>query len=162
MLFSSSNAMDNVILRRYDSPMDWDRPKYTLLNHTADLGIVVGGSNIESLFKTAGSAMMHIMVTSAPIKETETIELTVSGEDYADLLVRWLGEILYLFVGEDRIVTNAHIDSISPFHLKALLETVPFDPSRHHPLREIKAVTYHQIEVREKADGWEARIIFDL
>jgi len=26
----------------------------------------------------------------------------------------------------------------------------------------VKAVTYHQIEVREEKEGWRARIIFDL
>jgi len=142
--------------------MDWDRPEFTLLDHTADLGIIVGGPDLKCLFKSAASAMMHIMVNIDPVKRIETAKLSVSGHDLADLLVRWLGEIHYLFVGENRVVTNAQIAFLSPSDLDALLEIVPFDPSRHHVLCEIKAVTYHQIEVTKKAGVWEARIIFDL
>ena len=77
-------------------------------------------------------------------------------------MVRWLGEILYLFEGEKKIVTDTLINTISPSKLKATLQTIAFDPNLHEVLREIKAVTYHQIEVTEKDNRWEARIIFDL
>ncbi|GAI44052.1 unnamed protein product, partial [marine sediment metagenome] len=33
---------------------------------------------------------------------------------------------------------------------------------RHHLKREIKAVTYHGLEVKEVDRGWEAQIIFDI
>ena len=51
---------------------------------------------------------------------------------------------------------------VRPSRLHAVLETVPFNPERHEIINEIKAVTYHQIEVAEKGDHWEAQVIFDL
>jgi len=90
------------------------------------------------------------------------MKIFVSGEDLADLMVRWLGEVLYLFEGENLVVTSIHIDSVSSSHLDAKLETVPFDPTTHEILSEIKAVTYHQIEVAEKGNRWEAKVIFDM
>jgi len=35
-------------------------------------------------------------------------------------------------------------------------------PGRHVLKHEIKAVTYHQIQVSETESGWEARVIFDV
>ena len=53
-------------------------------------------------------------------------------------------------------------EAISPSYLEATVETVPFDPNVYEVLSEIKAVTYHQIEVAQKSGHWEARVIFDL
>ena len=77
-------------------------------------------------------------------------------------MVRWLGEILYLFEGEGQVVSSISINSISDKRLHAILELTPFAPPAHKILREIKAVTYHQIQVAEKGGRWEASVIFDM
>ena len=77
-------------------------------------------------------------------------------------MVHWLGEILYLFHGEKKIATRLDIDTISQSHLDATLETIAFSADLHEVLREIKAVTFHQIEVVKKDNQWEARVVFDL
>jgi len=106
--------------------------------------------------------MMYIMVKGKPSDTDKTLNLSVEGYDLADLMVRWLGEILYLFEGEHKLVTGVEITSVSHSHLDATLETVSFDTNLHEVLCEIKAVTFHQIEVVKKYDHWETRIIFDL
>ena len=142
--------------------MDSEKPDFSILDHTSDLGITVRGPNLKKLFEWAAKSMTQIMVSSEPSLEPKVVEISIPGTDLADLMVRWLGEILYLFAGEKEVVTDIEIDSIIPSHLHATLTTVPFDPNLHEILYEIKAVTYHQIEVTEKANNWEARIIFDL
>ncbi len=137
-------------------------PDYTLLDHTADLGIKVRGIDLKDLFETAARALMHLMVKGQSPSTPTSMKISLSGEDLADLMVRWLGEILYLFEGENLVVTSTHMDALSSSHLEATLETVPFEPEIHEILSEIKAVTYHQIEVTEKGNAWEARVIFDM
>ena len=137
-------------------------PDYTLLDHTADLGIRVYGTDLKDLFEGAGRALMHLMVKAKIPNKTRSMKISVSGEDLADLMVRWLGEILYLFTGENQLVTSIRMGSVSSSHLDAILETVPFEPEIHEILSEIKAVTYHQIEVTEIENGWEAKVIFDV
>jgi len=142
--------------------IDSKKPDFTLLDHTADLGIIVRGRNLKTLFEVAARSMMYIMVKGKPADTTRTFNLSVEGYDLADLMVRWLGEILYLFEGEHELVTGVEITSVSQSHLDATLETVSFDTNLHEILCEIKAVTFHQIEVVKKDDHWETRIIFDL
>ncbi|UCF57312.1 MAG: archease [Deltaproteobacteria bacterium] len=142
--------------------MSTKAPDYTLLDHTADLGIKVRGTDLKDLFESTARALMHLMVRGETPSKTAPMKIFVSGEDLADLMVRWLGEVLYLFEGENLVVTSIHIDSLSSSHLDAKLETVPFDPTTHEILSEIKAVTYHQIEVAEKGNRWEAKVIFDM
>jgi SHS2 domain-containing protein len=138
------------------------RHTFEIIDHTADLGIVVAGSNLKELFQNASHAMMRIMLEEVPEESGETTKISVQGSDLPDLMVRWLGEILYLFEGENRLVTQSKILEITPNHLDARIKTTPFSSAKHEILTEIKAVTYHQIEVIRKGGVWNARIIFDL
>ena len=142
--------------------MDFTESDFIVLDHTADLGIMVRGADIKDLFERAALAMMKIMVSSKSAEKSRNHKLSLDGEDLAELMVHWLGEILYLFHGEKKVVTRLEIDSISLSHLDATLETVSFSTDLHEVLCEIKAVTFHQIEVAEKGDQWEAKVIFDL
>ncbi len=135
---------------------------YKTIDHTADLGIIVKGPDIESLFILAARAMTDLMVKGDLSDKIATRDVLVEGEDFPDLMVRWLGEILYLFVGENLIVDSIEVKSISPIQLKSTLTLTRFEPEHHQILREIKAVTYHQIAVDKRDDGWEARVIFDI
>ena len=138
------------------------RHTFEIIDHTADLGIVVAGTTLKELFQNASNAMMQIMLKQGPEETGEPINISVQGADLPDLMVRWLGEILYIFQGENRLVTQTKISEITPNHLDAQIKTIPFTLAKHEILTEIKAVTYHQIEVILKGGSWNARIIFDL
>jgi SHS2 domain-containing protein len=142
--------------------MGLKRKRFEILDHTADLGIVVTGDDLKDLFHNAADALLQIMLEWPAEKGGEARNISIKAVDLPDLMVRWLGEILYLFEGENRLVTQTKIITLTPDHLDAQIETVPFSPTRHELLTEIKAVTYHQIEVIQKTGLWSARIIFDL
>ncbi|MBW1801709.1 MAG: archease [Deltaproteobacteria bacterium] len=137
-------------------------PPYTLLDHTADLAIEVTGDTPEHLYENAGKALMHLMLSGTPGGDAGTRTISVRGQDYADLMVRWLGELLYLFEGDHLIPTALAINSLRPSYLEARVETVTFDARRFEVHYEIKAVTYHKIDVFQKAGRWVARVIFDI
>jgi SHS2 domain-containing protein len=138
------------------------RRTFEIIDHTADLGIVVAGTNLKELFQNASHAMMTIMLKQGPEETGEPTNISVQGSDLLDLMVRFLGEILYIFQGENRLVTQTKILEITPNHLDAQIKTIPFSLDKHEILTEIKAVTYHQIEVIRKGGLWNAVIIFDL
>lgn len=142
--------------------MTFNVPRFTFLDHTADMGIRVMGPTLGGLFKNAAQSLMQIMIKKRPVARTSVLKLSVSGEDLSDLMVRWLGEILYLFEGESKVVMDIDIDSITKTRLEATLLVAPFNPKQHEIVTEIKAVTYHQIEVARREHGWQATVIFDL
>ena len=155
------HLFDNRSARAYDFPMWPKKPNFTFLNHTADMGIVVRHRDLEGLFEATAAAMMQIMVRPRDVVKAAQKNLFISGEDLTDLMIRWLGEILFLFDGDREVVTNARILTFSQRALEARISCTPFDPSTFEVLCEIKAVTYHQALVRKKDDHWEARVIFD-
>lgn len=137
-------------------------PEFTLMDHTADLGIKVVGHDLKDLFEGAAMSLMSLMVKHGPPQTTVSMKTSVEGVDLADVLVRFLGEILYILDGEYLVVTSATVDAVSPSRVEATLETVPFDPQIHEILHEIKAVTYHQVKVANEGGRWEASVIFDV
>jgi protein archease len=142
--------------------MNSEDPDVSFLDHTADLGIKVRAGDLRQLFQKSAMAMMRIMVGTGFHEVPNTRRATVRGRDLADLMVRWLGELLYLFQGEKEMVVATRIHAISNSRLEATLSTVPFDPVLHEIICEIKAVTYHQIDVSQRNEQWEAVVIFDL
>jgi len=142
--------------------MTFNMPHFTFLDHTADMGIRVTAPTLGGLFENAAQSLMQIMIKQRPAAKTSILRLSVSGEDLSDLMVRWLGEILYLLQGESKVVMDIDIDSITETRLEGTLLVDPFNPKQHVVITEIKAVTYHQIEVGRRGYGWEATVVFDL
>jgi len=137
-------------------------PTYKLLDHTADLRIRVTGANPADLFANAGMALFDLIAGPLPDTAEKWISLSVSGDDSADLLVNFLRELLYLWTGMDKMVTMVKIESISETGVEARIGHVDYRPDGHVIGHEIKAVTYHQIEVHQVDAGWQATIVFDI
>ena len=135
---------------------------YSIFSHTADLGMTVIGHSCEDLFINAGIATLELLVDNKAAETGKKVEISLYGNDLPDLMVKWLSEILYLFEGEKLVVSGINIDSIDNNNIRSTLSVMEFDSRYHEIQREIKAVTYHQIEVKEKNGLWSARVIFDL
>jgi SHS2 domain-containing protein len=86
----------------------------------------------------------------------------VSGDDWPDLMVNWLREVLFFWSGKEKLVKKALILSLSENELTAKIDFDPYVPGHNVIKAEIKAVTYHQIHVGSGPSGWEAKVIFDV
>jgi SHS2 domain-containing protein len=138
------------------------KKKYRLINHTADLGIQVFGSDSQSLFTNAALALFDVITETDVLKGRDSCNITASGEDWSDLMINWLREILYLWNGREMLVKSVQILSLSENKISAKIYFDIYMPGLHIIKTEIKAVTYHQIQVKSSPSGWEAQIIFDI
>jgi SHS2 domain-containing protein len=136
--------------------------KYKLIDHTADFGIHVFGADPKELFANAAFATFDMLTEIDSLKSLEAATIRVTGDDWPDLMVNWLRELLYFWNGKELLVKKVKILALSENKLSANVELDPFDPDRHEIKIEIKAVTYHQIQVSSGPEGWEARVIFDV
>ena len=136
--------------------------KYELINHTADFGIRVFSADVQTLFADAARALSDVITELELVEGLNDIDIRVTGEDWPDLMVNWLREVLYLWTGKQELIKTVKILSLSEYGLRATVKTDTYDPERHIIKNEIKAVTYHRIQVYESAEGWEAEIIFDV
>jgi SHS2 domain-containing protein len=138
------------------------KKKYRLINHTADFGIQVFGADSQALFTNAALALFDVITETDVLTGRDSCNITTSGEDWSDLMVNWLREILYLWNGKERLVKSVQILSLTEKKISAKIYFDAYMPDRHIINTEIKAVTYHQIQVKSSPSGWEARVIFDI
>lgn len=122
----------------------------------------VFGTDIKSLFTNAGLALFDLIAGMNYRHAPMTYRVSAKGEDWPDLMVAWLRELLYLWTGKELLVQSIDIDAVLPYAVSADVCCTRFDPNRHDIKHEIKAVTYHQIRVDQTTGGWESTIIFDV
>jgi SHS2 domain-containing protein len=138
------------------------RKKFRVLDHTGDLGILVYGGNLEELFANAGEAFFDIITDLGRVREDKEKTIRVENSNLEDLMVNWLGELLYLHDVDGLLFKSFSIDELLGGRLKARARGEAFQEERHVIKTEIKAVTYHQLQVQEERGRWMARIIFDV
>jgi SHS2 domain-containing protein len=148
-------------LKDSEDPLN-KRKKFRLLDHTADLGILVYGKDLEELFSNAGEAFFDIITDLRRVRERTERIIRVESSNLEDLMVQWLGELLYVHDVDGLLFRSFFIDELRDGSLKARARGEAFDGKRHLINTEIKAVTYHQIEVKKEKGRWRARVIFDL
>jgi SHS2 domain-containing protein len=132
------------------------------IEHTADLGIEVEAETAASLFQCAGLALFSLMVQPAGVEAREVREETVSAEGWEDLLHDWLSRLLHVFLQDGFIAANITVLDITETCIHARLAGEKLEYERHEFETEIKAVTYHQLSVRQEGGYWKARVIFDV
>ena len=135
---------------------------YTLIDHTADIGISVTGDSPAELFSEAARAMFDQITDRARLSGAHRKQIEVTGIDRTDLLVNFLRELLCFWTIDGCLVKNVWIPYINDERLTADVAWDEFTPETHEILEDIKAVTYHGISVDETDAGWRATIIFDV
>ena len=135
---------------------------YELLDHTADIGIRVTEPSVKKLFETAARAMFDQIVNREGLSGVQAKEIQTDGMDREDLLINWLRELLCVWAIAGRLVKDVRIQEISDSRLRAEVSCDDYDPKQHEILKDIKAVTYHNVFVAQTEAGWTTEIIFDV
>ena len=136
--------------------------KYETFDHTADVGIRVFGRTLDEVFVNAAYALFDQWTDLRKVRKKISREISVQGADREDLLVRWLGELLFLGESRGYLFKGFSIRRLDSTSLQAVARGEIFDPSRHRFKTEIKAVTYHQVEIKEVDGKWEGKVVFDV
>ena len=135
---------------------------FEILDHTADAGLTIYGEDLKALFAHAGEGFFHIITDLRKVKLRVEKRVELKGESLDRLMVDWLGELLYLHDVDHLLFREFAMELVGVEGLKAVVKGEPFQEGVHVIKTEVKAVTYHQIRVVKRNDGWRARVIFDL
>jgi len=136
--------------------------RFEILDHTADIGIIVHGENLKTLYENAGEAFFHLITDLRKVKRRVERRVNIEGESLDRLMVDWLSELLYFHDVENLLFKEFKVESVGEDGLKATVKGEPFQEGVHVIKTEVKAVTYHQIEIRQETGGWRAQVILDL
>ena len=135
---------------------------YEIFEHTADLGIRVSAADLNTLFIEAGKGLFSVIVENLnDVHKNQERIIEIAGTDKEYLFFDWLSELLYCFETEHLLCSEFDV-TVSETGLKAKVRGEAVDFQRHLLSHEVKAVTYHCLNVEQTSRGWEAEVILDI
>jgi SHS2 domain-containing protein len=140
---------------------------FSIFDHTADVGLSVEAGSFEELLETAARGVFSVALEDQPQEVSRELEVRVKTppdlNTNEDLLVAWLQELLYHFETERLVPLTFKFRERGPRGLVVRVGFGEFDPAEHRTGPEVKAVTYHDLEVCERSKhDWCARVILDI
>jgi len=139
---------------------------YEFLPHTTDAYVQARGSSLENALESAGKALFDTLCDLGSITPKLTDRVMVEGHDETALLYSWLESLLLKFELDQKVYSEFKVDKISRsasgLRVTAQISGEPYDKRRHGPKVEVKAVTYHRMEVIRENDATTLRFILDL
>lgn len=139
---------------------------FEVIEHTADVGLRVWGSTLNDLFTQAALGLFSLLVDQSRVVAVDERRVVVSANDLEEALVAWLQELLYLYEMQGFVSCEVDIAKVEADGVEGKVRGEPFDPERHEAQTDIKAATYHNLEIRPQrlengAERWECTIILD-
>ena len=137
---------------------------FTLVPHTADVRLLVRAASVEALFADAVFGMYAVMRAAMGDDEgngTSPVARTIAVDDSADttaLLVDFLNEVLHRAQVARERFTSVDFTRFDERSLTAQLTGIA--PASFE--EDVKAVTYHEAEVRRDGIDWTTMLVFDL
>jgi len=136
---------------------------YQEIAHTADWELEVWAADLPGLLEQAARGMLHLAGARLQDSPSQAVLLNLRGADAESLMVTFLSELLFRMeqTGLGFSDFQLHIQELPD---RAGLECTATLLAR--PLlaldKEIKAVTYHRLNIASTRDGMHTRIVFDV
>ena len=136
--------------------------KYEQTDHTADIGLKIFGNSLLDLFANAGYALCDSLTDISKVIPATKQTFCLQRDSTEELLVEWMGDLLYTFETEGLLFSRFNIISIDKNSLSAEAEGEFFNSALHTIKNRLKAVTYHKLKIEEKNGLWLAEVVLDV
>jgi len=131
-----------------------------------DAYIEVQAATLSAVFEDAAFAMFDVMTDPTAVAPEFTDQFDITAHDEVSLLHDWLEQLLLKFDLDGKVYSRFKVEKIETqngdLHLVASARGGLFQSGRHPAKVEIKAVTYHRMEVKATGKGYLVRYILDL
>lgn len=131
---------------------------YKILEHPSDLKIRAFGKTKEALFSNLLKGMFLGAGAKTEDQKPVPRKIKIKSSDEPSLLVDFLSEALAQSDINNEVYFEVEFKNLTETELKAEIFGQPIKKLG----LEIKAVTYHGLEIKEKSGGWEATVLFDI
>ncbi|MBQ6511689.1 archease [Methanobrevibacter sp.] len=138
--------------------------KFEYFDVTADIGFKAFGENLNEAFENAGLAIFNIISDTSNISPDVAESFEIDSEDEVSLLYDYLEELLFYHEIDFMLFSEFDVDierADEHYHLEATIKGEAIDWSKHERKAEIKAITFHMMDVK-KTSRVELQAIVDL
>ncbi len=140
--------------------------KFEWVEHPADTGFKAYGDDLEEAFENAALALSEIIADTEKIEAKKEMEISLSSEDLEALLYDWIDHFIYLYDAKSFIYSKFRVKNISEtdkgYKLEAKAWGEKYDSEKHGDGTEVKAMTYHMMEIRDEPNQSYVRAVVDI
>ena len=134
------------------------RSGFRELAHTADWELEVWAPDLPGLLEQAARGMCSLAGIRLQPGPRQMLPLELSALDAESLLVRFLSELLWLSQQQNLAFDEFQLSVDAGFNLRGQLSGAAIASLN----KEIKAVTYHNLVIRQTSQGLAANLVFDV
>ena len=138
--------------------------KFRFLDHTADAKFQAYGRTLEEAFSNAVLAMGSLMWEPGKVEKRARHPVYVEGLDLEQILVKFLGEVIFLWETRGFLTAAAEDVRIEPagggFRLSALFRGDD-RPEKYEVFGDVKAVTYNEMRI-ERGSPASVQVVLDI
>lgn len=134
---------------------------FEIIEHTADVGIRAWGPAVDECLAQATLGLFEIVGIWHPERDGERVSIEVSARDRAALLAEWLNEVLYEYEARDAVATRVAVEEVTDTTASGAIWLA----DRGEAVAEgtqVKAVTYHRLQLEEVGERWSAQVYVDV
>jgi SHS2 domain-containing protein len=139
---------------------------YSFLDHTADIAVEVSGQTLEELFLSSAAAWKESVVEQKEFSVSDSKNISITSESLEILLVQFLSELNYFLLTKKWLINSIEELKITEqnerYHLNAKIYGEEYDSKKHILKAEVKAVTFHQMEIKKRKNEFSTSIVFDI
>jgi SHS2 domain-containing protein len=137
---------------------------YKYLDHMTDAVIEAYGSTLEEAFENAAKGLNDTMIDVKSVTPDREIKIKAEGHDLHELFFDWLNNVMLLLVADGIVMSEfvVRFKKNSIYTVEGVAKGEKLDLSKHHYKVEIKAVTYHEMQVKQENNNFTVRFLLDL
>ncbi len=133
---------------------------------TSDMAFLVWEKDLNAMFAFAVDALLNILIEDISAVRAQGRQCVRLEAEALDLLLyAFLDKILFY---KDAEALFLRVDTLEvekqqgKYVLKAQLKGERIDLDRHELYLDIKAITFHQLEVSRRDDFWQTVVVVDV
>ena len=134
---------------------------FELIGHTADIAVAAKGDTLDTAFAAIADGMAAAQCEEVP-SGGDRFSVSVEAGSIEALLFDYLDELIYQRDVRNVLPVDNEVDielEDGGYHLMGTARGVALEQIS---AREVKAVTYSEMEVEKQEDGWRVYVVLDV
>jgi SHS2 domain-containing protein len=138
---------------------------YRFLEHMTDAVIEAYGDTLEEAFEQGARGLNDTMIDLKGVEPDRELEIQAEGHDLESLLFDWLDKVMLILVADGIVMSEFSVKirkANSGYSLAGVARGEKLDLKKHAYKVEIKAVTYHEMSIKQERGKTTVRFLLDL
>ena len=131
-------------------------PEYKFLDHTADIMFEAYGKSYEEALENSAKALFSVFGEAKPL---EKASFPCTAHNIEELTVQVLADMLAYSDTHEMVFSKFSVVHFDPKKPSVFIDAWG---ENKRPRDVVKAVTYHEMMVREEKGQWTIRILLDV